>query len=480
MTQHAMTRRRGMAIPLVVVLMAVAAVAIFVFQYVVSQEASGTHKLVRTMHAEAICDRVVNRLAAVIGQKTWEDRFYLLLAIKNAPSSDTLPEAKYAFDQDHFPFGSEGPEYASGDASFTGSVKDVSAVEQRYRITVKAKYKGVAVMGIYDLTHAKGTLGPLNRSNVDLRVMKVDDAPAQNAVDAEMDAIPVEVTKPENVMGPGIPLPPLPAVFPPATNGVPAPGPTARVAALVNGKLVPAFNPPSAIKPGTPQAQQVTQASAQAANTGDARGNTDYQKALSGQIPPNSTLQPGNPVPPPVRPGQPAPPPPTIGPGGSSSSTPGADPFASDPGALGNPTGTYNPGLSDPSLGSPASQAAGGSDPTAGAYDPSTGAGMGSTGTDPGAGNDPSTAGNNAASDGTPAASDGTGTSANDAGGAPSDGTPAASDGTPAASDGAGQATSDFSGGGGGGDLGGGGGGGDGGGGGGGGGDGGGGGGDGG
>ena len=74
----ALAQRRGMALPLVMVLVTLAGIAIFVFQRVVQQEAYGTHKLVRTLQAEAICDRVVNRLSAVVGQHPWEDRFYLL------------------------------------------------------------------------------------------------------------------------------------------------------------------------------------------------------------------------------------------------------------------------------------------------------------------------------------------------------------------------------------------------------------------
>lgn len=343
----ALAQRRGMALPLVMVLVTLAGIAIFVFQRVVQQEAYGTHKLVRTLQAEAICDRVVNRLSAVVGQHPWEDRFYLLDAMAKAPGASTMPEAKYVYDQDHFPFGDEGPEFASGDASFTGSIKDTSALDQRYRITVKAKYKGVSVLGVYDLTHARGTMGPLNRSAVDLRVMKVDEAPLDAQIDQEMDAIPVEAARPENVLGPNVPVPSIPAVFPPA-GAAAAPSAAEQTAGLVGGKLVPAFNPPAGVAPGTPQATRIATATATATQKASGRGQSDFDRTRAGTLPPGSVLQPGAPVPAPKRPGAPA----SAGtPAAAGGADPNADPFAADPGSLGNDGGTYTPAGWDPSLG---------------------------------------------------------------------------------------------------------------------------------
>lgn len=180
--------RGGFVLVLALVIALVVGVLVLVFQETVRRESRGTHRLIRAIRAEVIADSVITRIAGIIHHDPWEERFYLRRALASVAAGGDAPPIEYAFNHTSFPFEETGPEFASGATSFVGSVKDISAMDRKYRVRVQVHNHGADFLFVYDMRYVQGLLGPLNRDPVVQRSSLFEETPLDQ-LDARVDAI---------------------------------------------------------------------------------------------------------------------------------------------------------------------------------------------------------------------------------------------------------------------------------------------------
>ena len=193
--------RQGVAIALVLLAALLVGGAVMTFLSTVLQEGRQTARMMKQIRAEAIAESAVARLASLVNQRAWEDRFYLTHAIKQAAANPgVLPEPVMPFTHDAPPFSETGPEYASGAISFSGAIKDVNTERRLYHVRVLVNYQGYQLLGLFDLKYAEGVLRSASRDPVWFRVVKSDGATPGDDVDQELEAIHREKNLPQNVL----------------------------------------------------------------------------------------------------------------------------------------------------------------------------------------------------------------------------------------------------------------------------------------
>lgn len=151
-----------------------------VFFFLARGETDRTVVQAREIQATIIGEGVGARIATMVESRPWADRFY-----KQMRDGASV----YLFTHQRFPFDLRHGPYATGEAAFTGFVKDL-AVTGTYRVLVEVTYQGQRVLMTFDRVYPQGVLSvstqdanvlaghadPADRSAIDELVDRTRDA----------------------------------------------------------------------------------------------------------------------------------------------------------------------------------------------------------------------------------------------------------------------------------------------------------------
>lgn len=179
------SRRRhhcGSTLLLVLLLTGIAAVAIMTFFSTVRQERSRTAKLIQRTRAQNMARRVVSRIAALVQQKPWSNRFFLDQPFPFYSSEGLLKE--------------DGGDFRDGNVNYEGVIQKLSALEKRFRVKLRLTYPSLSMAShdykyssSWDLQYSEGILGSLNRMHVLGSAESDDPDTPQDDLDRQLDLI---------------------------------------------------------------------------------------------------------------------------------------------------------------------------------------------------------------------------------------------------------------------------------------------------
>jgi hypothetical protein len=140
---------RGVAIVIVMVVALFCLFLVGVFFFLARGEQDRTQFLSYEIQATIIGEGVAARIASLVDQNAWADRFYVALARPGTP---------YLFTHDRFPFKMEHGPFARGDCGFSGVVYDHPTLPFTYRIIVEVSYRGRRVQQSWDKVYPQNLL----------------------------------------------------------------------------------------------------------------------------------------------------------------------------------------------------------------------------------------------------------------------------------------------------------------------------------
>lgn len=186
-----------MAFYLVLGFLILATIVLTVYLNTVLQEGRGTRALTREIKARSVADSTISRIASLINQRPFEERFYLVWAMAHG-----RPQPAYLFDSevaDRFPI-FEFADFKGLGVELRGKVQDASVPQKLTRVKLEVVHDGYVLRSVYDVRFSEGLLGALNRESV-ITVKDLPDLPdiASDDVDLRMDAVKREANRPEKV-----------------------------------------------------------------------------------------------------------------------------------------------------------------------------------------------------------------------------------------------------------------------------------------
>lgn len=119
-----------------------------VFFFLARGETDRTVVQAREIQATIIGEGVAARIGAMVDRLPWADRFY-----KHLRGASPV----YAFTHQRFPFNYRHGPFGTGEASFTGFVKDLP-VDGAYRIMVEITCSGQRILMTFDRAYPQGIL----------------------------------------------------------------------------------------------------------------------------------------------------------------------------------------------------------------------------------------------------------------------------------------------------------------------------------
>ena len=171
--------RAGMALVLVMVLLLLSGFAFGVYFWLVSGETDRTAAQSKEIQAAALGEGVAARIAALVNQWPWRDRFYQKLA-PGAPA--------FIFTQATFPFFLAGRDYKSGDIAFLGSIHDL-AQPLNYRIRLEVVYFGQRVHMTFDKVYSTSVLSVADADGA--KAVRHNEGGSQDALDTLLEQIKI-------------------------------------------------------------------------------------------------------------------------------------------------------------------------------------------------------------------------------------------------------------------------------------------------
>jgi hypothetical protein len=166
-----------MAMVLVMAIVMLCAFFTGVFFFLARGETDRTVVQAREIQATIIGEGVSSRIASLVNQFTWADRFYKQLA----PGG-----TRYQFTHQRFPFDFHEGLFATGDASFVGSVEDLQT-PGTYRIKLEILVQGQKVLMTWDKTYPRALLSVASQDSTVLAGHQ--DPSARDSVDQLLDRI---------------------------------------------------------------------------------------------------------------------------------------------------------------------------------------------------------------------------------------------------------------------------------------------------
>lgn len=112
-----------------------------VFFFLARGEQDRTQILSHETQAAIVGEGVAARLASLVNQNAWADRFYVVLGKPGTP---------YFFTHDRFPFKMEHGSFARGECAFSGVIYDHPKLPFTYRIVAEVSYRGRKVQMTWD------------------------------------------------------------------------------------------------------------------------------------------------------------------------------------------------------------------------------------------------------------------------------------------------------------------------------------------
>lgn len=143
-----MPRRSGMAMVLVLAIVMLCAFFTGVFFFLARGETDRTVVQQREIQGTIIGEGVAARIAALVNQFPWSERFYKKMA-GSAP--------RYQFTHQRFPFDFHEGLFATGDASFVGGIEDLTT-PGAYRIKLEVLVQGHKVLMTWDKAYPQALL----------------------------------------------------------------------------------------------------------------------------------------------------------------------------------------------------------------------------------------------------------------------------------------------------------------------------------
>lgn len=182
--------RVGSTLLLVLFLASIAGIAVMTFFNTVRRERGRAARVLQRTRGQAIARRVVMRIAALVQQKPWSERFFKEKPVRIYSSEGAFKE--------------DGVEFKAGSVHYEGEVKQLSALNKWFRIKLRVVLpsgsfatKDYAYNSAWDLRYSEGILGAMNRCNV-LASAETDDIDApEDQLDQELDFIKNIARSPE-------------------------------------------------------------------------------------------------------------------------------------------------------------------------------------------------------------------------------------------------------------------------------------------
>jgi len=140
---------RGAALVLVLALVMVSSIFSAFWFFLASGEKDRTRGHAREIEASIIGEGAASRIAALVDQSPWSERFYVRLAQTGRP---------FLFTHKTVPFDMRHGGFASGDVSFAGTIYDHPKVPLTFRIVMEIEVRGSRVVMTWDKVYPQGLL----------------------------------------------------------------------------------------------------------------------------------------------------------------------------------------------------------------------------------------------------------------------------------------------------------------------------------